>query len=106
MYQEALPGAQVYREALAGFLTTQAANKLYSLADHTVLIRSDCSGAISALQKGSFCSPVLQHIALLHNRLVMDIGAAPPLYMHISREVMKAEGIDDLSHATARARRA
>ena len=28
------PAAQVYREALAGFLATQAAGKLYPLADH------------------------------------------------------------------------
>ncbi len=46
--------AQVYREALAGFLATQAASKLYPLADHTILIRSDCLGAITALRKGSF----------------------------------------------------
>jgi hypothetical protein len=50
------PAAQVYWEALAGWLATQAASKLFSLADHTVLIRSDCVGAISALRKGSYRS--------------------------------------------------
>jgi hypothetical protein len=64
--------AQVYRETLAGFLATQAAGKLYPLADHTVLIRSDCLGAIAALWKGSFRSLALQNIVLLHNRLFMD----------------------------------
>jgi hypothetical protein len=38
----------------------------------------DCTGAISALQKGSFRSPALQNVALLHNRLFMDLGASPP----------------------------
>ncbi len=76
------PAAQVYREALAGFVATQAADKLYPLADHTVLIRRDCLGAITTLQKGSFRSPALQNIALLHNRLFMDAGAAQPLYLH------------------------
>jgi hypothetical protein len=36
------PVAQVYRKTLASLLATQAASKLYPLADHTVLIRSDC----------------------------------------------------------------
>mmetsp|Transcript_41415 Transcript_41415/g.86539 ORF Transcript_41415/g.86539 Transcript_41415/m.86539 type:complete len:453 (-) Transcript_41415:58-1416(-) len=103
------PAAQVYREALAGFLATQAASKLYPLADHTVLIRSDCLGAIAALRKGSFRSPALQNIALLHNRLFMDVGADPPLYLHAPGVVVKAEapeGVDDLSRSAARARRA
>ncbi len=76
------PAMQVYREALAGFSAnraTQAAGKLYPLADYTVLIRSDCLGAIAALRKGSFRSPALQNIALPHNLLFMDAGAVPPL---------------------------
>jgi hypothetical protein len=100
------PAAQVYRETLAGYLATQAASKLFSLADHTVLIRSDCLGAIAALRKGSFRSPALQNVALLHNRLFMDVKASPPLYLHAPGTVMKAEGVDDLSRAAARARRA
>ena len=42
-----------------------------SLADHAVLIRSDCLGAIAAIRKGSFRSPALQGVAikLLHNHL-------------------------------------
>jgi hypothetical protein len=89
------PAAQVYLETLACFLATQAASKLYPLADHTVLICSDCLGTIAALRKGSFRSPALQNIALLHNRLFMDVGAAPPLYLHAPGAVMKAEGVDD-----------
>ena len=100
------PAAQVYREALAGWLATQAASQLFSLADHTVLIRSDCVGAISALRKGSYRSPALQNIALLHNHMFMDVGAAPPLYLHVPGVVMKAEGVDDLSRSAARALRA
>ena len=48
------PAAQVYRETLAGFLETQVASQLYPLSDLTVLIRSYCIGAISALSKGVF----------------------------------------------------
>jgi hypothetical protein len=70
------------------------------------LIRSDCLGTIAALRKGSFGSPALQNIALLHNRLFMDVGAAPPLYLHVLGVVMKAEGVDDLPRSAARARRA
>ncbi len=50
--------SQVYRETLAGFLAKKAASQLHVLADSTVLIRSDCTGAISALRKGSFPWPV------------------------------------------------
>ncbi len=64
--------AQVYRETLAGWLATQAAIKLFSLADHTVLIRSDCVGAITALRKGLYRSPALQNIALLHNHMLQQ----------------------------------
>ena len=46
------PAAQVYLETLAGFLATQATSKLYPLADHTVLISSDCLGSVAALRKG------------------------------------------------------
>ena len=76
------PTSQVYRETLAGFLATKAASQLHALADRTVLIRSDCTGAISAIRKGSFRSPALQDVALLHNRLFMDVGASPPHYLH------------------------
>jgi hypothetical protein len=97
----AFPASQVYRETLAGFLATRAASQLHALAGRTVLIRSDCTGAISALRKGSFRSPALQNVALLHNRLFMDVGASPPHYLHAPGTVMKAEGVDDLSRAVA-----
>jgi hypothetical protein len=71
------PAAQVYRATLAGYLVTEAESKLFPLADFTVLIRSDCLGAIAALRKGSFRSPAMQNIALLHNRMFMDVGARP-----------------------------
>ena len=87
----ACPTSQVYRETLAGFLATKATSQLHALADRTDLIRSDCTGAISALRKGSFRSPALQNVALLHNRL---LGASPPHYLHAPGTVMKAEGVD------------
>jgi hypothetical protein len=91
---------------LAGFLATRAASQLHALAERTVLIRSDCTGAISDLRKGSFRSPALQNVALLHNRLSMDVGASPPHYLHAPGTVMKAGGVDDLSRAVARSIRA
>ena len=100
------PAAQVYRETLAGVLATRAASQLYKLAEHTVLIRSDCLGAIAALRKGSFRSPVLQNLALVHNSLLMELGASPPAYLHVPGETMKAEGVDSLSRGTAQERRA
>ena len=102
------PAAQVYRETLACFPETQAASQLYPLADFTVLIRSDCMGAISALRKGSFRSPELQNVVFLHNSLFLDLRAMPPLYLHAPGAVLKAEGVDNLSRSreTARARRA
>jgi hypothetical protein len=44
----------------------------------------------------------LQNVALLHNRLFMDVGALPQHYLHAIGTVMKAEGVDDLSRAVAR----
>ena len=67
----------------------------------SVLIRSDCVGAISALLKGSFRSPALQTVVFLHNSLFMDLGAMPPLYLHAPGSVLKAEGVDGLSQETA-----
>ena len=101
-----VPG-EGYRETLAGFLATLEASKLYPLADHTVLILSDCMVAISALRKGSFRSPALQNVALLFNRQFLDVGASQPHFLHAPGVVMKAEGVpvDDLSRSAARARR-
>jgi hypothetical protein len=48
----------------------------------------------------------LQNVALLQNRLFMDVGASPPHYLHAPDTVMKAEGVDDLSRAVARSIRA
>ena len=65
------------------FPATQAASQPFPLADFSVLIRSDCVVAISALRKESFRSPALQNGALLHNSLFMDLGAMPPLYLYV-----------------------
>ena len=61
------------------FLATLAASKLYLLLDHTILIRSDCMGAISAPSKGSFRSPAL---AERRAAVYMDVGASPPLFLN------------------------
>ena len=48
----------------------------------------------------------MQNVALLHKRLFMDMGASPLHYLHAPGTVMKAERVDDLSRAAARAIRA
>jgi hypothetical protein len=78
----AQPRRCIGRRWRASMPGTTAASQLHALKDRTVLIRSDCTGAISALRKGSFRSPALQNVALLHNRLCMDVGASPPHYLH------------------------
>ena len=93
------PAAQVYRETLAAFLATQEASQLYPLADLTVLIRSDCLGAIPLCARGRFAH--LRSMALLHNSLFINLGAMQQLYLHAPGAVLKAEG----SRETARARR-
>lgn len=95
------PVSQVYRGAIAGLCATLNANAAFALTDYTVIIRSECSGAISALKKGSFRSPVLQDIALIQNLIFVKLGAPPPLYLHVPGHVMKAEGVDDLSRRVA-----
>ena len=64
------------------------------MADFSVLICSDCLGAISALRKESFRSPALQNMALLHNCLFMDLGAMPPLCLYAPGAVLTEEGVD------------
>ena len=100
------PAAQVYREALAGYLATRAAGQHFPMAAHVVLIRGDCQGALAALRKGSFRSPALQNVALCFNEHLMELGARPPALLYAPGTVMKAEGIDGLSRATAAERRA
>ena len=68
-----VPGSTRLRSLQAG---CKPLSELYSLANHTMLIHSDCSGAISALRKGSIHFPALQNNALLHNSLFMNLGTA------------------------------
>jgi hypothetical protein len=95
------PAAQVYRETLAGLLAARAASQHFALGDHTVLIRGDCRGALAALRKGSFRSPVMQDIALEFNELFLRTARRPPLFLHVPGDVLKAEGVDALSRAVA-----
>ena len=57
------------------------------MADFSVLIRSDCVVAISALPKESFRSPALQNGALLHNSHFMDLGHAASVHVRAGRGV-------------------
>ena len=100
------PAAQVYRETLAGFLAVRAVSQRFALREHIVLVRGDCVGALTALRKGSFRSPALQNVALLFNEMFMRLTPHPPLFLHAPGEIMKAEGVDDLSRAVAADRRA
>jgi hypothetical protein len=100
------PAAQIYREALAGFLAVKAAGQNFALADFLLLLRGDCMGALAALRKGSFRSPALQDIALRFNEHLMRLGARQPSFLHAPGVVMKAEGIDGLSREEAAQRRA
>ena len=99
------PAAQVYREAVAGLLAARAASQRFALADFTVLVRGDCSGALAALRKGSFRSPAMQDAALLFNELFMRARARPPLFLHVAGWRLVQEGVDGLSRADAEARR-
>jgi hypothetical protein len=107
----ACPTWQVYRETLAGFLATKAASQLHALADRTVLIRSDCTGAISALRKGSIrasaSTPALREKVVaeaerwLGAPLSLDLfatadNALVPLFFSRFPEPL-AEGIDALA---------
>ena len=96
------PAAQVHREALAGLLAVRAASKLYALSRFVVLVRGDCQGALTALRKGSFRSPVLQDISMALNQMCADLDVSPsPLFLHAPGEVLKAEGVDGLSREVA-----
>jgi hypothetical protein len=99
------PSAQIYRESLAGLLATQAASQRFALAEFTVLLRGDCSGALAALRKGSFRSPAMQDVALAFNELFMRAHAQPPLFLHVPGWQLVAEGTDGLSREEAAERR-
>ena len=97
----------MYREALAGYLALHAASQHFALSLFLILIRNDCMGALAALRKGSFRSPALQDVALKFASLCIQLDISPPpAFLFAPGEVLKAEGVDELSRADARAQRA
>ena len=100
------PVAQVYREALAGYLALLAASQHFELGRYSVLLRNDCTGALSTLRKGSFRSPALQDVALKFAELCVRLDVSPPpSFLYAPGEVLKAEGVDGLSRAAAQEQR-
>ena len=64
-------------------------------------------GALAALRKGSFRSPALQDVALKFASLCIQLDISPPpAFLFAPGEVLKAEGVDELSRSDARAQRA
>jgi hypothetical protein len=87
---------QVRREALAGVLAFEAADRLIDLSDATVILRNDAVGALAAFRKGSFSSTFLQQCSM---RLAhaMSPRRASLLCLHAPGLVLIDEGVDDLS---------
>ena len=98
------PAAQIYRETLAGWLALLAVSQEYALGRYTVLVRGDCLGALAALRKGSFRSPLMQDIALAFNTLFMRVAGKPPLLLHAPGAALVAERVDSLSREVAASR--
>ena len=63
-------------------------------------MRNDALGALSALRKGSFSSTFLQQCAMSSCRLERRVGCET-LHLHAPGRTLIAEGVDDLSRATA-----
>ena len=92
---------QVHREALTGLESAcsalaKAKSLGIGLEGRHLLLRNDCSGALSALEKGSFSSPFLQDLSLRLYQAVEDYGVIP-LFLHAPGSVLVQEGIDSLS---------
>jgi hypothetical protein len=92
---------QVQREGEAGAqaLASAVQSNLLSAGDF-VLLRNDCTGALTALSKGSFKSPVLQAQALRVQELCSDM-CINPLFLHAPGRVMIEEGVDAASRDLA-----
>ena len=95
------PAAQVHREAFVGASALVTASKQYHLRRFVVLLRGDCRPALAALRKVSFCSPILQDIAIGHAEFCMQLKIDVPLTLFAPGLILKAEGIDGLSREVA-----
>ena len=91
---------QIRREAQAGVFALEAASAELDLTEAVVIMRNDALGALSALRKGSFSSTFLQQCAMSSCRLERRVGCET-LHLHAPGRTLIAEGVDDLSRATA-----
>ena len=91
---------QVRREMLGGCLAFEATERLLDLRQATVIFRNDALGALSAMRKGSFSSPFLQHWAMWLARR-QHAARCAPLYLHAPGRVLVDEGVDDSSRSLA-----
>ena len=91
---------QIQREAAVPMAAlTQLLEKAeISLQGRIILFRNDCTGALIALEKGSFASQFLQRQALLLACFCLDHGLLP-LFLHTPGIQLIMEGIDNLSRA-------
>jgi hypothetical protein len=83
----------------------EVAQQHFNLSVYTLLIRNDCSGALTAMRKGSSRSPILQAMALEGAKLCAAQGARSPLGLHAPGKELILEGIDGLSRDAAAATR-
>ena len=92
---------QVQREGEAGVLALETLIHQGRLGqgDH-VILRNDCSGALTALAKGSFQSAVLQDQAMRLQALCSE-HFINPLFLHAPGNVLIEEGVDAASRVLA-----
>jgi hypothetical protein len=90
-------------ETFAGAAALVTASQHFRLHDFTVILQNDCQPALAALRKGSYCSPILQDIAIEHAEFCMQLGINAPLTLFAPGNSLIAEGIDCLSRDAVRA---
>ena len=83
----------------------KAASQLADISRVVVLHRSDCVGALAALRKGSYASSAasrpLQDIAVRFTQRCARLRTEN-YFLHVSGEILVAEGVDDSSRGVAR----
>ena len=90
-------------ETFAGAAALVTASQHFCPHDFTVILQNDCQPALAALRKGSYCSPILQDIAIEHAEFCMQLGINAPLTLFAPGNSLIAEGIDCLSRDAVRA---
>ena len=91
---------QVRREALGVHLAFKAASQLIDLRGMVVLHRNDCTGALTAMRKGSFASRPMQDISVRFTRRCARLRTEN-YFLHASGKQLVAEGIDAASRDLA-----